>query len=49
MVVATFVPRPRVNKKIIPWKRLRNKIAGFTTHLMKRIQKGASIGEGFKS
>eukprot|EP00438_Fugacium_kawagutii_P031202 Skav220797 [mRNA] locus=scaffold150:325358:333250:+ [translate_table: standard] len=37
----------QVNKKIteevatIPSKRLRNKIAGFTTHLMKRIQKGA--------
>jgi hypothetical protein len=36
----------RVNKKIteevatIPSKRLRNKIAGFTTHLMKRIGKG---------
>merc|ERR1712130_918886 len=25
---------------IIPSKKLRNKIAGFTTHLMKRIQKG---------
>ncbi|MFS7937782.1 40S ribosomal protein S17 [Helianthus anomalus] len=25
---------------IIPSKRLRNKIAGFSTHLMKRIQKG---------
>jgi small subunit ribosomal protein S17e len=35
-----------LNKKIseevaiIPSKRLRNKIAGFVTHLMKRIQKG---------
>ncbi|CAK9150760.1 unnamed protein product [Ilex paraguariensis] len=35
-----------INKKIleevaiIPSKRLRNKIAGFSTHLMKRIQKG---------
>ena len=40
----------RVNKKIteevatIPSKRLRNKIAGFTTHLMKRIGKGPSAG-----
>mmetsp|Transcript_8991 Transcript_8991/g.13278 ORF Transcript_8991/g.13278 Transcript_8991/m.13278 type:complete len:123 (+) Transcript_8991:146-514(+) len=25
---------------ILPSKRMRNKIAGFTTHLMKRIQKG---------
>ena len=25
---------------IIPSKRMRNKIAGFTTHLMKRIQRG---------
>ncbi|KAG0350577.1 40S ribosomal protein S17, partial [Podila minutissima] len=36
----------QTNKKIasevaiIPSKRLRNKIAGFTTHLMKRIQRG---------
>ena len=36
----------QINKKIaeevaeIQSKRLRNKIAGFTTHLMKRIQKG---------
>merc|ERR1711862_1041784 len=36
----------QMNKKIaeevatIPSKRLRNKIAGFTTHLMKRIQRG---------
>ncbi|GMH78049.1 hypothetical protein TrLO_g14723, partial [Triparma laevis f. longispina] len=25
---------------IVPSKRMRNKIAGFTTHLMKRIQRG---------
>jgi small subunit ribosomal protein S17e len=37
------------NKKIaeevavIPSKRLRNKIAGFITHLMKRIQRGGSV------
>merc|ERR1711943_71112 len=29
---------------IIPSKRLRNKIAGFTTHLMKRIQRGPVRG-----
>lgn len=43
-----------VNKRIcqevaaIPSKRLRNKIAGFTTHLMKRIQKGPVHGISFK-
>lgn len=42
------------NKKIcdevaaIPSKRLRNKIAGFVTHLMKRIQKGPVRGISFK-
>ncbi|XP_065912267.1 small ribosomal subunit protein eS17-like [Dysidea avara] len=33
---------------IIPSKRLRNKIAGFVTHLMKRIQKGAVRGISIK-
>ena len=33
---------------IIPSKRLRNKIAGYTTHLMKRIQKGPVRGISFK-
>ncbi|KAK7355411.1 hypothetical protein VNO80_14666 [Phaseolus coccineus] len=42
------------NKKVleevalIPSKRLRNKIAGFSTHLMKRIQKGAVRGISLK-
>ncbi|KAL4071855.1 40S ribosomal protein S17 [Scleroderma yunnanense] len=42
------------NKRIIdevasvPSKRLRNKIAGFTTHLMKRIQRGPVRGISFK-
>ncbi|XP_065837093.1 small ribosomal subunit protein eS17-like [Oscarella lobularis] len=33
---------------IIPSKRLRNKIAGFVTHLMKRIQKGPVHGISIK-
>ncbi|EKM74633.1 hypothetical protein AGABI1DRAFT_116811 [Agaricus bisporus var. burnettii JB137-S8] len=33
---------------LVPSKRLRNKIAGFTTHLMKRIQKGPVRGISFK-
>ena len=33
---------------VIPSKRLRNKIAGFTTHLMKRISKGPVRGISFK-
>ncbi|XP_057967839.1 small ribosomal subunit protein eS17-like [Malania oleifera] len=43
-----------INKKIIqevaiiPSKRLRNKIAGFSTHLMKRIQKGPVRGISLK-
>lgn len=44
----------QVNKRIadevaiIASKRLRNKIAGFTTHLMKRIQRGPVRGISFK-
>jgi len=43
-----------MNKKIaeevatIPSKRLRNKIAGFATHLMKRIQRGPVRGISLK-
>jgi small subunit ribosomal protein S17e len=43
-----------VNKKItgevaiIPSKKMRNKIAGFVTHLMKRIQKGPVRGISLK-
>ncbi|KAJ3491990.1 hypothetical protein NLI96_g329 [Meripilus lineatus] len=33
---------------VVPSKRLRNKIAGFTTHLMKRIEKGPVRGISFK-
>jgi small subunit ribosomal protein S17e len=33
---------------IIQSKRLRNKIAGFTTHLMKRIQRGPVRGISLK-
>ena len=32
----------------MPSKRLRNKIAGFTTHLMRRIQRGPVRGISFK-
>ena len=44
----------QINKKIteevatIPSKRLRNKIAGFTTHLMKRIGRGPVRGISLK-
>ncbi|KAI8050509.1 ribosomal protein S17e [Syncephalis plumigaleata] len=44
----------QVNKRIcdevavISTKRLRNKIAGFTTHLMRRIQRGPVRGISFK-
>eukprot|EP01091_Cochliopodium_minus_P010511 TRINITY_DN279_c0_g1_i1.p1 TRINITY_DN279_c0_g1~~TRINITY_DN279_c0_g1_i1.p1 ORF type:complete len:134 (+),score=40.89 TRINITY_DN279_c0_g1_i1:27-428(+) len=44
----------QVNKRIcdevatIPSKRMRNKIAGFVTHLMKRIAKGPVRGISFK-
>ena len=33
---------------VIPSKKLRNKIAGFVTHLMKRIQKGSVPGISIK-
>ncbi|KAJ2160221.1 40S ribosomal protein S17.e.B [Coemansia sp. RSA 552] len=36
------------DKAIITSKRMRNKIAGFTTHLMGRIQKGPVPGISFK-
>merc|ERR1712107_357610 len=44
----------KINKKIaeevatIPSKRMRNKIAGFATHLMKRIQRGPVRGISLK-
>jgi len=33
---------------VVPSKRLRNKISGFTTHLMRRIQRGPVRGISFK-
>ncbi|KAM0748384.1 ribosomal protein S17e [Meredithblackwellia eburnea MCA 4105] len=58
VVIEKYYPRLTLdfhtNKKIcdevaiIPSKRLRNKIAGFTTHLMKRIQQGPVRGISFK-
>mmetsp|Transcript_44245 Transcript_44245/g.137793 ORF Transcript_44245/g.137793 Transcript_44245/m.137793 type:complete len:133 (+) Transcript_44245:117-515(+) len=57
-IVESYFPKLtfdfQINKKIaeevadIPSKRLRNKIAGFTTHLMKRIAKGPVRGISLK-
>ncbi|EEB09030.2 40S ribosomal protein S17 [Schizosaccharomyces japonicus yFS275] len=58
VVIEKYYPRLtldfQTNKKIIDEvaiiasKRLRNKIAGYTTHLMKRIQRGPVRGISFK-
>ncbi|XP_065189697.1 small ribosomal subunit protein eS17-like [Sycon ciliatum] len=58
VIIEKFYPRCTLdfhtNKRlceeiaIIPSKRLRNKIAGFVTHLMKRIQKGPVRGISIK-
>jgi len=58
LIIEKYYPRLtsdfQTNKKlcdeiaIIPSKRLRNKIAGFATHLMKRIQKGPVRGISLK-
>lgn len=41
-LLLTFSTNKRLLDEVasVPSKRLRNKISGFTTHLMKRIQKG---------
>eukprot|EP01104_Vermistella_antarctica_P010916 TRINITY_DN2965_c2_g1_i1.p1 TRINITY_DN2965_c2_g1~~TRINITY_DN2965_c2_g1_i1.p1 ORF type:complete len:159 (-),score=58.69 TRINITY_DN2965_c2_g1_i1:72-512(-) len=58
LIIEKYYPRLtldfQTNKKVteeiavIPSKRLRNKIAGFVTHLMKRIEKGPVRGISFK-
>ena len=37
-----------ISQAVVPSKRLRNKISGFTTHLMRRIQKGPVRGISYK-
>ena len=58
VIIEKYYPRLTLdfdtNKKMceeiaqIPSKRLRNKVAGFVTHLMKRIEKGPVRGISFK-
>jgi len=50
MLTLDFHTNKRVAEEVasIQSKRLRNKIAGFTTHLMKRIEKGPVRGISFK-
>jgi small subunit ribosomal protein S17e len=58
LIIEKYYPRLttdfQTNKRVcseiavIPSKRLRNKVAGFTTHLMRRIEKGPVRGISFK-
>ena len=48
LTFSLFPPSPPNAVAEVPSKRMRNKIAGFVTHLMKRIQKGPVRGISLK-
>jgi len=45
-----FQTNKRITEEVavLPSKKMRNKIAGYVTHLMKRIKKGTVRGNSFK-